>query len=318
MTEQLEGGEAEALSAEETAFFESGGETPIAETPESQSPEEVETPEAEKPEQQQAERDEKGRFVPHQALHAEREEHKKTRAELNEIRERQARLDERWNMLSKAQQQEVDKKAEADIPDPDSDPLAAVAWLVRQTREQKEAQTRQQAEYEQQSAQQQQVAQVVDYVDRNYAEAVQTDPTVQEAYTAAFDSYAKELQVLGYRGQAFNEQITTVLRNFQWVAAQQMQQGVPLADFIKSVAQTRGWQPKPVQQQTDPGKMELSEKLGKVATAIEASKTLGQAQGRAGSDALSAQAIADMPAHEFEAWMKVPDNARRFKSLMGG
>src|SRR5262249_363112 len=40
-----------------------------------------------------------GRFVPHQALHAEREEHKKTKGELAELREKFAAGDARLNLL---------------------------------------------------------------------------------------------------------------------------------------------------------------------------------------------------------------------------
>lgn len=304
-----------ALTEAETAFFASGGETPIVETTE--KPAVVEAVAQTEPpvQEQQQDRDEKGRFVPHQALHAEREEHKKTRSELNEFRERQARLEERWNMMQAAQKEQ--EKPKAVIPNPDDDPVGALEWTYNQIRQQQDAQARQQQEFEQRSQQEQQVRQVVDYVEHNYNETVQADPTVAEAYNAAFQSYAQEFQYLGYQGKALEQVMQQQLLNFQWSAAQQMQQGVTIGDFIKNIAKTRGWQakaPDPV----DPGKMELNEKLDGIAKAIDASKTIGSTTARAGADALSAAAIADMPAHEFEAWMKVPENARRFKTLMGG
>lgn len=306
------------LTPAEEAFFSSGGETPIVEEAVvdksvTDAPAEVAADPAQQ--QEQGNRDEKGRFVPHQALHAEREEHKKTRARLEEISERQARLDERWQMLTKAQQEP--EKPKESIPDPKDDPIAALEWTYEQLRSRQEAEAKQQQEYEQQTQQNQQVQQVVDYVEQNYNQTVQADPDVEAAYNAAFKSYAEEFQHLGYRGKALEQVLQQQLLNFQWSAAQQMQQGVPIGDFIKNIAKTRGWQAKAADP-VDPGKMELTEKLDGIAKAIDASKTLGQATARAGTDAMSAQAIADMPAHEFEAWMKVPENARRFKTLMGG
>lgn len=304
------------LSPAEEAFFQSGGETPIVEAvvekPETAAPAEV----AADQQQEQASRDEKGRFVPHQALHAEREEHKKTRSELNEFRERQARLEERWNMTQQASQKEQEKPTEA-IPDPKDDPIAALEWTYEQLRSRLAQEAKQQQEYEQRTQQEQQVQQVVSYVEQNYNDTVKADPEVEAAYQAAFQSYAQEFQHLGYQGKALQQVMEQQLLNFQWSAAQQMQQGVPIGDFIKNIAKTRGWQAK-APETVDPGKMELNEKLDGIAKAIDASKTIGSTTARAGTDALSAQAIADMPAHEFEAWMKVPENARRFKSLMGG
>lgn len=302
------------LTESETAFFESGGETPIVEMAEKP----VDAPVVDapiEPAQDQGNRDEKGRFVPHQALHAEREEHKKTRTELNEFRERQARLEERWNMMQ-ASQKEAEKPKET-VPDPKEDPIAAMEWTYNQLRARQEQEAKQQQEYEQRTQQEQQVQQVVSYVEQNYNDTVRTDPEVEAAYQAAFQSYAQEFQHLGYQGKALQQVMEQQLLNFQWSAAQQMNQGVPIGDFIKNIAKTRGWQakaPDPV----DPGKLELNEKLDGIAKAIDASKTIGSTTARAGTDALSAQAIADMPAHEFEAWMKVPENARRFNSLMGG
>lgn len=305
------------LSPAEEAFFQSGGETPIVEAvvdkPDTEAPAEVAVDPAQQ--QEQASRDEKGRFVPHQALHAEREEHKKTRAELNEIRERQARLDERWQILTKSQQ-EAEKPKET-VPDPKEDPIAAMEWTYNQIRARQEQEAKQQQEYEQRTQQEQQVQQVVSYVEQNYNDTVRADPEVEAAYQAAFQSYAQEFQHLGYQGKALEQVLQQQLLNFQWSAAHQMNQGVPIGDFIKNIAKTRGWQAK-APETVDPGKLELNEKLDGIAKAIDASKTIGSTTARAGTDALSAQAIADMPAHEFEAWMKVPENARRFKTLMGG
>lgn len=295
------------LTAEENAYFESEGETSFEKPAETvEKPETVEEKPVETEEQKAQGRDERGRFVPHQALHAEREEHKRTRAELNEMRDRQTRLETLW--------QSSRQEPEPEIPDEDQDPMAAIKWVVKTVKDAQQSQRQQAQEYQQRSQEEQQVQAAVDYVDQDYNRVIKEDPSVQEAYHAAFDSYAKELQVLGYRGQQFNQEIARTLRNFQLTAAQQMQQGVSLGDFIKGVASTRGWQAKAI----DPANIELPGKLKDVAKAQDASRTIGKTAGKAGGDEISIDDLSRMPQSEFNAWIAEPANEKRFQKLMGG
>ena len=98
--EENQGGE---LSAEEQAYFETGGESAIPVEEEKPAESQAEQPPVEEGQPpEDVPRDEKGKFVPHQALHAEREEHKRTKPELAEIRQKQAVLEDRWNTLPAA------------------------------------------------------------------------------------------------------------------------------------------------------------------------------------------------------------------------
>src|SRR5690606_27583681 len=88
----LGGEETDALSEADRAYFESGGEAEPEQQAEQPEGEEQQAEEGQQP------RDDKGKFVPHGALHAEREEHKKTRAEVQELRDFKIRMEERWRL----------------------------------------------------------------------------------------------------------------------------------------------------------------------------------------------------------------------------
>ncbi|TIM14471.1 MAG: hypothetical protein E5Y67_12390 [Mesorhizobium sp.] len=310
------------LSASESAFFESGGETPIVETPEAPEVETptVETPEiAEQPIVEQA-RDEKGKFVPHQALHAEREEHKKTRSELQTIKERQAVLEDRWNTLLKAsaaQETPVDEP-----PDPNVDVFAALKWTQDKLLEQQKSAQETREQQERQTQEQQAEQQVWSYWQQDAASYTKENPDFGNA--AKWLSDYRDKQLTAYSAvdsrfaspQARNAQIETELKD---IVIRGAQAGRSPASIVYEIAKGYGYATKPAEAETiDPANVELSEKLTTIDKAMAQSKTLGQAAGRAGGDALSAEAIASMPEREFEAWMKTPANAARFKTLMGG
>lgn len=307
MIEEKDGG----LTAEENAYFESEGETsfeaPVAEAKPAEGAAEATQDVAEEDKIEGPIRDDKGKFVPHGAFHAEREERRKAQAELAEVRERQARLEALW-------QSAQPKEEEPEIPEVDNDPIAALAWAVKTVRDQQEEAKRQAQEFQQRSQQEDQVRQVVEYVDKDFASAVEQDPSVNDAYITAFNSYAKELEALGYGGQQLQQEMARTLRNFQLTAYQRLQAGVPLGDFIKQVAATRGWQAKAF----DPATAELSDGLKKVEKAQDASRTIGKVAGKAGGDPITIDDLSKMPQDEFNEWIAVPANEKRFQKLMGG
>src|SRR5690554_1388830 len=130
-------GETDVLSPEEQAYFESGGEKDVETTDEQVNTEQSEETKETAPEEtateeeKEQQRDEKGRFVPHQALHAEREEHKKTRAELQELKEFRARMEERWKLIEQSQQK-TQETEEDTPPDPNEDIFAFSRWQAEQ------------------------------------------------------------------------------------------------------------------------------------------------------------------------------------------
>lgn len=86
--------------------------------------------------EQQLEPEKKTGVVPHGALHAEREEHKKTKALLEDLQRNQAVLNDRWNTLLSLQnggKPEVEAQANIETPpDPTTDFIGYVMWQGEQ------------------------------------------------------------------------------------------------------------------------------------------------------------------------------------------
>lgn len=313
-----------ALSASEQAFFESGGETEIIETPAEPSNDlapqgdlaaQIEQPAVIQPEVP-GERDEKGRFVPHQALHAEREEHKKTKFQLEEIGRKQAVLEDRWNTLLKLNQP-AEAQQPAPPPNPEEDIFAYSKWQAEQlealkskveTREQQETQSRQEIEQEQalwgewsQSAQ-------------SYA-ATQTD--FGDAVKYLSDARNRQLEALSIANPGFaNEQGRTqqINNELKQIVLSAKQQGMSPAEAVYKIAQGYGY----AVAQPDPGALKLPDSLAKIDAAQNASRTLASSHGRDAGDPMSAEAIANMSNAEFDTWYRDPANAKRFDTLMRG
>lgn len=312
---QPQGGD--TLSDSEMAYFQTGGEAEVTqETPTNGEVQEGQAaPEAVAQEQteEQTARDEKGRFVPHGALHAEREEHKKTKAQLEEIARKQAVLEDRWNTLLQAGKQ-PETPADDTPPDPNVDIFAHVAWQNKQL-EKLQAQLRQDAEQRQQMTQQQ-------AEDREIVTTWQT--SVQEFQTkqADFPDAAKylsdlrssQLEALGLDKPTVNATIDAELRG---VIKQAKALGRSPAEIIYQYASVSGYKPAQAQQQTN-GQVTMPENLARVAAAQEASKTIASGSGRAPADPMSPEAIAAMSEKEFAVWASNPENARRFERMLSG
>jgi hypothetical protein len=315
-----------ALSASEQAFFESGGETEIIETPAEPSNDlapqgdlaaSIE-PAVVQPEVT-GERDEKGRFVPHQALHAEREEHKKTKSQLEEIGRKQAVLEDRWNTLLKLNQTAETQQPTAP-PDPNEDIFAFSKWQAEQMealkakvegREQQEQQTRQEAEQEQ-------------ALWGEWSQSAQFYATRQADFGDAVkflsDARDRQLQALSIANPGFaNEQgrVQQINNELKSIVLAAKQQGMSPAEAVYKIAQGYGYAvaaPQP----TDPNTLKLPDSLAKIEAAQNASRSLAASPGRDAGDPMSAEAIANMSNAEFDTWYRDPANAKRFDTLMRG
>lgn len=306
------------LTASEAAYFESGGQTEIvndAPTPEperqpvavEQSPEAVIEPGAEP---------DKSKFVPHGALHAEREERKKLQAQLEEIKTRSAILEDRWNTILTARQP-AQEEAKAP-PNPEEDIFAYSKWQAEQlqalqqkieTREQQENQSRQQTEQEQ--------ALWNEWNQSVQSFAAQT-PDFKDAAQFLSDTREKQLTALGrvdprfQSAQARTQQINAELKSIVFAAKQQ---GISPAEMVYQISKDYGFAGAA---QPAPEPHVISEKIEALDAAQNASRTLAASPGKQPGDALTAQAIADMSPAEFERWHSKPENQARFNQLMGG
>lgn len=308
------------LSEAEAAYFESGGETAIPEAGSEPPPEQAKEQPPEQnveppPEQVPGERDEKGRFVPHQALHAEREEHKKTKAELERISQQQAILNDRWNTLLKLREEKAPE--EAAPPDPDADIFGYAKWQGEQLKKLQEAQTNatKQAE-EQRQIQEQEQAIWNEWNQSTTAYAAQK-PEFGDAVKWLSDFRTKQLSAMASLDERFatpagiNAQINAELRA---IVAGSKQKGLNPAEIVHQMAVSYGFQAP----SKAPGDVTMPEKLQNIAAAQEQAKTIGAVPGRAGGDQLTAEAIAAMPPKEFDRWIADPKNASLLDKMMGG
>lgn len=314
----------DALSPSEQAFFESGGETEIVETPIEQAPDQPTQPEpaAEvvEPEAQEQGRDEKGRFVPHQALHAEREEHKKTKSELEQIRQRQAVLEDRWNTLLKVQQP-TQAEQPAPPPNPEEDIFAFAKWQGDQLkalqakvegREQEDARARQEADNDRAVWNDwSQSAQSFAQETPDFGDAVKFLSETRDKQLNAMALIDKRFATADGRVQQINAELKAIV-----LAAKQNE--ISPAEAVYNIAKNYGFQAPVQAPAADPAKLTLPDSLAKIDAAQNASRTLAATPGRDAGDPVSAEAIANMSQKEFEAWYRDPANAKRFDSMMRG
>lgn len=317
---------AAGLTAEETAYFESGGNAPLtAPEPEHVEKEGLQTeaegvaPQAEGAETEKA-RDEKGRFVPHQALHAEREEHKKTKAQLEEISRKQAILEDRWNTLLKAGVGAEQKPAEEDPePDPNVDIFAHNAWLKRQIEKERSIRSeREEAERQARASQEQEQAIWSEW--HQSAQSYMAEaPDFGDAVKFMSDLRDRQLQALSFANpqlrteQGRVQQINAELKSIIQAAKQQ---GLSPAQAVYQLAQGFGYQKaaqQPAQGQQQP---QMPDKLASIARAQDASRTVGQAPGKAGGDELTLEGLLAMSPAEYDKWVQA--NPNKFRRLMGG
>lgn len=311
------------LSPSETAYFESGGNTEIVAAPEppaaAEPSSEAQTSEPMVPPKGEAQpRDENGKFIPHSVFHAEREEHKKTKAELEEIRKTQAVLNDRWNTILKLQEQP--KQEPVAPPDPNEDIFAFSKWQADRLKELEEKVTSRDKQEEQARTVAEQEREVWNHWSEsaNSYAAQQTD--FGDAVKFLSDARTKQLAALGVVEPSFaSEQgrLTQINAELRQIVVNAKQAGQNPAEVVYRIASAYGYAPQQ-QQQQDPAKVELPEKLAAIDAAQNASRTLATPGGRSAAEPMTAETIASMSATEFDAWYKAPENQRLFSKLMGG
>lgn len=326
------------LSAAETAYFESGGETPLVTeqgtqdqgNEQGQESLQAEAEGVEGSDAEGQERDDKGRFtgknamVPHSVFHAEREEHKRTKAEIAELREFKARMEERWRLIDTAAQAQQQQQPVDDDPEPDrnQDIFAHNEWLARQLKK-----TNERVAQDQKARQEAEEAKQIEAGIRNEwfssaATEKAENPEFAEAVTWLHNRRATELKTLGKvnpalanlrSDQGVINQINNELRE---IIISAKRSGQSPAKMVYMLAKELGFQPAQQQQQASQG-VKMPGSLANIQKAQEASRTIGAASGAVSGDDLSLEQIMAMSPTEFQNWHADPKNARRFDNLMG-
>lgn len=285
----------EANAAAEGADKARGGETDKAGDVDAEATQKA-ADDAEKAKGDDDDEAQKAESVPFKRYDYERNRRKQIEQEAKEERERwQKRFDE----LLKAQggkTEDAGAEAKPDaIPDPDTDPMGAVRWareqiLARQQQDADAERQRQEAEQQQQAS-----ARMLQEANDEFAAAETGDPTVRQAYDALIASFQAEAQA--YRMTPQQMQSYLQQTEFQHIAYAR-QSGIPLADYVKSLATARGWRPESASSaQVDQQQIETNK-----ADAQRKAKTLSNGGGAPGvSDSLTADDILGMSDKEFDA-----------------
>jgi len=253
-----------------------------------------------------------GKFVPHAALHKERERRKSVEAEYLTVREKMARAEERLAVLNEVlQQPQAPQTATAseqeEMPDPEKDIFAYVKWQAKEIERLKQTQTQVAERTQQQEGLQQ--------LQRAYVQDAQTfakdKPDFRDAYSHLANSRARELMALGYNEQQIRSQLT---QEETQIVAQAFQQRRSPAAVLYEQALARGYSPKQAAaaaQAPNP-----AQKLETVARGQATQKSLSGAGGSSG-EGLTVEALANMSEQEF-AEVQARIGKSKMRALLGG
>ncbi|MGU3467583.1 hypothetical protein ACLBXO_22305 [Methylobacterium sp. C33D] len=332
------GGGEDAFTPEEQAAFEayergeeapaSDGLTPPAAEP---APAAAEPPAAD-PETAEPEaapeaqpRDEKGKFVPHGALHEERERRKAVEKERDELRERFARGDERLRILSEAMQRPAAPAQPAaapepvKVPNPDEDIFGYVKHLEQQvealrtgqtqlTESQKKAEETRQAEAARNE--------VIGFYQQDLRTAIQADASVADAYEHLFAGRVAELQLVGMSQKDAIEAVRDEEFNLAQTARQR---GQSPAALIAALAKSRGFAPKAPEPAPAPAAAPQETAAERAARAAAGQAGPGRSLSAAGGQPageITLETLSSMSEADFEKLLA--SNPARVRALMGG
>ncbi|WP_020094979.1 hypothetical protein [Methylobacterium sp. 285MFTsu5.1] len=333
------GGGEDAFTPEEQAAFEayergeeapaSDGLTPPAAEP---APAAAEPPAAE-PETGEPEaapeaqpRDEKGKFVPHGALHEERERRKAVEKERDELRERFARGDERLRILSEAMQRPATPAQPAaapepvKVPDPAEDIFGYAKHLEQQIEALRTGQT--QITESQKKAEESRRAndernEVIGFYQQDLRTAIQADASVADAYEHLFAGRVAELTLFG---MAQKDAIEAVREEEFNLAQTARQRGQSPAAMIAALAKSRGFAPKapepaPAPAAAAPAETAVERAARAAAGQAGPGRSLSAAGGQPAGE-ITLETLSSMSEADFEKLMA--SNPARIRALMGG
>ncbi|MGE8126611.1 hypothetical protein ACQKQD_06495 [Methylobacterium sp. NPDC080182] len=331
------GGGDDAFTPEEQAAFEAyerGEEAPASDglTPPAAEPAPAAAePSAAGPETAEPEaapeaqpRDEKGKFVPHGALHEERERRKAVEKERDELRERFARGDERLRILSEAMQrptaaQPVAAPEPVKVPDPAEDIFGYAKHLEQQiealrtgqtqlTESQKKAEETRQAEAARNE--------VIGFYQQDLRTAIQADASVADAYEHLFAGRVAELTLFGMDRKDAIEAVREEEFNLAQTARQR---GQSPAAMIAALAKSRGFAPKAPEAAPAPTAAPAETAADKAARAAAGQAGPGRSLSAAGGQPageITIETLSSMSEADFEKLLA--SNPARIRALMGG
>lgn len=249
-----------------------------------------------------------GRFVPHQAFHAEREKRKGAEGELAQVREKFARADERLAVLNEALRGNVPaataQQAEQ-VPDPEKDIFAHNRYLEKQLADLKAqvSTTKQETQAKLASSELRQ------HYEADVSRFKSEQPAFEAAKAFLTAGRHKELEALGVSDEKQRQQMIDRQEAEIAVGAYRQKQRAP--EVIYKLAVARGFTP--VAPEVKPSA--AAERLDTIAKGQAAAASLTSASGGP-STGLTAESVANMNEAEFDALVrKVGSQAALMKML---
>lgn len=239
---------------------------------------------------------ERPKFVPHQALHEERERRKTLEKDLQASREREARFDERFKML-----QEMNRQPEPEQKSVLDDPVGALERLTQE----REQERRQAAE---RKAGEDAWNDFTTAYAGKVAEFKQSQPDFDDAYAFLSNHRFQELIEAGYHPAQAKAQATQDEANIVWQA---MQSGTNPGEILLKLAKHRGWAKK-----APASSRSSEEQIDKIADAKARNGSFTGSGGHSATDEMTGERLARMSNADFDAW--TTKNPAKFKRLAGG
>jgi hypothetical protein len=250
-------------------------------------------------------RGQNGRFVPHQALHAERERRKLVETELMSYRERTARADERLAVLNEIlgqadapQGQQQGRAAPQEPINPEVDPIGALNQALQKVKAletQLNQSTTQQSERESARA-------MMSAYQNDAVRFVNEKPEFKDAYSHLIQGRHRELEAMG---MASSEERQLVAQAFQSRRSP--------SQMLYNLAVARGFAAKPA----TPQQPDHTQRIEQIAKGQRQAGISLSAAGGASGEGLTTSALADMSEEEF-ATVASKLGKSKLRQLMGG
>jgi hypothetical protein len=308
VAEVIDAGGTPTLSADEEAFFSSGGEKTIpAEGGDAGAGGEA------KPAAGEAKPGDapKNDHVPLATFLEEKKARKELSSKLTEYEKQIAEFKGKFAIIDRLKLPgEQQQAAPAGPPNPEEDIFGAVKHLTEELTGIKKESAEAKAARE---ASEKQAAEQKVFVDKYRAacdEFEATAPDFKAAYNFLLNSRAAELKAIGY--DTPESLHNALIADEMAIAQMAFQRGKSPAEMLYNLASQRGYK----KEAAADSKNSAAEKLETIERGQAAHKSLANTGGSSGDPEMTAEALIAMPAEEFEAWCnKNPAKTRR---LFGG
>lgn len=247
---------------------------------------------------------EQQRQVPQGALHAEREKHKGTKAQLGQAQQQ-------LQALAQLRQQIASRKLEPLPIAADEDPASGTAYLrgqIEQLRGSQASMEQRDQLSQVESAERQQLGSLLTQSEAEYR-------TVKPDYDAAINHVVNaRAQELALYGLAPHEVQEALQQEVLDITRSAIQQGRAPAEVAYQLATLRGYRPEAGPAPTpQPGQAQRT--VEAVGAARASSRSLGQASGTGSTRDLDANTITAMSPEEFDALYSTPEGRRLIDAL---